>query len=77
MPKLTKAKAVPAEDKASSPPDDQFRTVERFWQRLTALLPNSVPDADQTSLIAIAVRMSAHDRDLLLSILERGIVKKK
>ena len=80
-----KPKPVPVGTEPAPPPepanplnplpktDPQFHTVERFWRGICDLLPNVVPAVDQTALIAIAVRMSAADRDLLLAILERGV----
>lgn len=63
-------------DPASQPAadDPRFRTVLPFLRGLLELLPEGVvPDRDQTELLAIAVRMSAADRDNLLRILKAAV----
>ncbi len=88
MPKSTpkpKPRGKPAPAPAPNPPDPappksrypsnddpRFASVLPFVRGLCELLPNPVPDGDQTYLVAIAVRMSAFDRDTLLAIVRRG-----
>ena len=63
----------PTSESGPSKDDPRWKTVLPFVRGVCALLPNEVPDADQQYLTAIAVRMSAFDRDKLLQILERGV----
>lgn len=65
--KTAKATPQPAGDL------DPSHSVMVFFRGLIELLPEgSVPERDQTELVAVAVRMTAADRDSLLRILRNA-----